>query len=256
MIFDTKPAVIGHRGLGKGVVDGHAENTLASFQAAVKAGLSWVEVDVRRTRDGTLVAMHYPTCDSGEFVTDLAADEAAARGLLSLDEVFDVIPPEIGIDVDVKTSLEDATRPRDQTTAAWLAPLLDKEAARRPLLVTSFDAAGLVILRERVPDLALGLLTWMGFPFRKAVPMAAHLGFDAVFAHWQSYGPNDADPAPVVRETSYSVRVAQRAGLEVGAWCPRPRDAVRLVQAGVDAIVVNEVQETLAALSRMDAGAG
>lgn len=48
------PAVIGHRGAA-----GHApENTLASFRAARALGASWVEFDVKLTRDGQPILMH------------------------------------------------------------------------------------------------------------------------------------------------------------------------------------------------------
>jgi glycerophosphoryl diester phosphodiesterase len=46
----------------------------------------------------------------------------------------------------------------------------------------------------------------------------------------------------------HSVEVAHRAGLEVMAWCPKPEDAPGYVQAGVDALVVDDVPGTLTAL--------
>jgi glycerophosphoryl diester phosphodiesterase len=50
---DTRPAVVGHRGLMR-----HApENTLAGFAACLELGLGF-ELDVRRTRDGHLVCLH------------------------------------------------------------------------------------------------------------------------------------------------------------------------------------------------------
>jgi glycerophosphoryl diester phosphodiesterase len=52
-VFGGRSAVIGHRGLGRGVVTGHRQNTLGSFEAAVRAGVRWVEADVRRTGDDT-----------------------------------------------------------------------------------------------------------------------------------------------------------------------------------------------------------
>lgn len=45
---------IGHRGAA-----GHApENTLAAIETGVKLGVDFVEIDVRRTADGVLVALH------------------------------------------------------------------------------------------------------------------------------------------------------------------------------------------------------
>ncbi|WP_341501280.1 glycerophosphodiester phosphodiesterase family protein [Gallaecimonas sp. GXIMD4217] len=53
-VAQAKTMVIGHRGAA-----GHApENTLSSIQKALKLGVDAVEVDIRRSRDGALVAIH------------------------------------------------------------------------------------------------------------------------------------------------------------------------------------------------------
>ena len=53
------PLRIGHRGAA-----GHApENTLASFEQAIKLGVDLVEFDVRRSSDGALVLVHDDTVD-------------------------------------------------------------------------------------------------------------------------------------------------------------------------------------------------
>src|SRR5215467_10259431 len=39
----------------------HPENSLPAFQAAIDAGMDYVELDVRTTSDGQLVLMHDPT---------------------------------------------------------------------------------------------------------------------------------------------------------------------------------------------------
>jgi glycerophosphoryl diester phosphodiesterase len=46
--------VIAHRGAHKAV----PENTLASLEKAIELGIDYVELDVRRTKDGVLVLMH------------------------------------------------------------------------------------------------------------------------------------------------------------------------------------------------------
>jgi glycerophosphoryl diester phosphodiesterase len=54
------------------------------------------------------------------------------------------------VDLDVKTVSEDGG-PRAAALAALAGASLEREAGRRPLLVTSFDPAALLGLRERVP---------------------------------------------------------------------------------------------------------
>jgi glycerophosphoryl diester phosphodiesterase len=223
-VFDDPPVLCGHRGSGRGEAGGHAENTLPSFLAAAEAGLRWVEVDARRTADAMLVARHDPVTEDGRDIAATAADEL---GLMCLTELLDDLPADVAVNVDVKSSLEDALLPREQTTAALVADLV--AGADRRVLVTSFDPAALLIVRERAPALPLGLLTWTRFPLRNAVAAAAHLGVEVVTANVESFD-GDAERA---------VRVAHDAGLEVGAWCPTANERERLLEIGVDCLVID-----------------
>ncbi|MEP6854409.1 MAG: glycerophosphodiester phosphodiesterase [Pedococcus sp.] len=247
-VFGGRPTVLGHRGSGRGIVDGHVENTLDSLLAGIASGLRWVELDARRTSDDVLVVGHHPTLEAGDFVADLTFDQVAHHGSVTLESVLAALPDGIGVNLDVKTSLEDALRPRNETTAALLAPLVQDTLTRRPVLVSSFDPAALLVLGDAAPAVPRALLAWVGFPLRKAIPAAAHLGIDAVAPHWTSFGPNAVDMAPVFRPAAYAVDVAHRAGLEVVVWSPTAEVADQLLAIGVDAVVVDDVPTTLAAL--------
>jgi glycerophosphoryl diester phosphodiesterase len=244
--FDDTPVLCGHRGCGRGIVDGHAENTLGSFLSAAGAGLRWVEVDARITADDQLVARHDPIVDDGRFVAELSAAETDALGLMRLTDLFEALPADVAVDVDVKSSLEDALRPRARTTAALVAELVARERRRRALLVTSFDPAALLIVRERAPAVPIGLLTWMRFPLRKAIAAAAHLGADVVGPHVESFPLADERVPPLERDTAATVRVAHAAGLQVLAWCPQAGDRDALVAAGVDALVIDDAPAAVA----------
>jgi glycerophosphoryl diester phosphodiesterase len=219
-VFSDPPVLCGHRGSGRG----HAENTLPSFRAAAAAGLPWVEVDARITADDVLVARHDPELNDGRLV---AALPAAETGLMQIAELLDGLPPHVALNVEIKSSLEDALRSRSRTTAALVADLL--RDVERELLVTSFDPAALVIVRERAPALPLGLLTWTRFPLRTAVAAAVHLGVEVVTANVESF---DGEP-------EQTVRVAHEAGLEVAAWCPVADERDRLIALGVDCLVID-----------------
>jgi len=238
--FSDPPALCGHRGSGRGVVDGQRENTLGSYRAAVEAGVDWVEVDARFNADDVLVASHDPVIDDGRFISELTAAESDAAGLMRVEDLFEDLPAGVGVDLDVKTSLEDALRPRDETTGALVADLVARAAGDRPLLVSSFDPAALLIFRERLPDVPLGLITWTRFPLRKAVPAAVHLGMEAVAVHFGSFDLGQKDAPLGEREPARVVEVAHEAGLQVVSWCPRPADADKLVAAGVDCVVVDD----------------
>jgi glycerophosphoryl diester phosphodiesterase len=244
--FTTVPTIISHRGFGKGVVQGFQENTLAAFQEALRCGVGWIEVDVRRSVDDQLFVLHHPSVEDGSFVADLPGATLRAAGVLALDDLLAVVPDGIGVVFDVKTSLEDALRPAELTTIGLLTPVLQRERERRPVLVTSFDPAVLVLTGERVPEVARGLLSWLSFPLRKAIPAAVHLGLDVVSVHWKSFAANTTDPAPHHRETAYSVDIAHQAGLQVIAWSPAIELGTQLLAAGVDALIVDDVPGALA----------
>ena len=238
-LFAGPPVLCGHRGMGAGTVLGHSENTLASFLAAAELGLPWVEVDVRVTADDVLVCRHDAVVADGRFVIELTAAETDALGLMRFADLLAGLPPALGIDVELKSSLEDALRPRERTTAALAALALAEAGGDRPVLVTSFDAAALVIAREHA-DLPTGLLTWMRFPVRKAIPAAVHLGAAAVLPHFSSFGVGPA-PARIERTAAEYVAAAHAAGLEVATWAPSPEEAAPLLAAGVDCLIVDHV---------------
>lgn len=258
-LFDPTPAVIGHRGFGRGTVEygerSVTENTVESYQAAVEAGARWVEVDAQRTADDDLVVRHDPTTAGGEFLIEHTAARLREQGIPSLREVLAMLPTTVGVNIDVKTVLEDAVDTPDRRTGALLAEVLAAEAGRRPLFVSSFDPALLLYLKNRLPDLPVGLLGWVNFPLRHAVAAAANLGFQAVGLHTGSFTLNRIEGGPVHRPLEYSVDIAHRAGLAVIAWCPKPEDVPRFAAAGVDGLVVNDIPGTLTVLDEGRAAA-
>ncbi|HEY6794893.1 MAG TPA: glycerophosphodiester phosphodiesterase [Kineosporiaceae bacterium] len=253
-IFGSSAVLLGHRGCGKGAVAGHRENTLGSFLAALRLGIDWLEVDVRRTRDDVLVVTHNPAREDGAFWADLTGDEAVASGVLRLDTLLEALPPGVGIDFDVKSSLEDAPRERTLTTMGLLAPVVRREARQRPVLVTSFDAAALGIARELAPGVPRGLLTWVEFPVGHAVAFAAHLDVDVLALHGGSLRPNRVEPEYLQPPIERVVDIVHATGMELMAWCPGTRFARELIAAGTDALCVNNVpkivSELMPALSR------
>jgi glycerophosphoryl diester phosphodiesterase len=249
VIFDGEPAVVGHRGFGAGEPGGYRENTLASYQAAVSHGLSWIELDVQRSRDGQLMVAHDPVTADGAFVVTRTADELAAAGTLRFDDVLAELPGDVALDVDVKTILEDALDPAGERTGALLADTLRKHAGERRLLVSSFDPGVLRYLRDQdLPGVPLGLITGPNFPSWQAIPAAAGLGLAAICLHTGSFGLHRDPPRLADRSPEQVINAAHRAGLEVLTWSPGPADAARLAAAGADAVCVDDVPGVLAVL--------
>jgi glycerophosphoryl diester phosphodiesterase len=249
MIFDSKPSIVGHRGFGSGLQRGYRENTIASFQAAVASGLSWVELDVHRSADGQLMVCHDPAApDGGLIVTRTAADLATA-GIATLPDVLAALPADIAVDIDVKTIIDDAVDPPAERTKALVAGALEQQRGTRRFLVSSFDPSAVVYLaghREAIGDVALGLIASVDFPARQAIPAAANFGLDAVCLH--------TDALRVTPERI--IATAHQAGLEVLAWSPSPADAVWLATAGIDAVCVNDIPGVQSALTSAVGSAG
>jgi glycerophosphoryl diester phosphodiesterase len=244
-----RPVLLGHRGCGRGIVDGYSENTLESFLAAIELGADWLEVDVRRTADDTLVVAHNPAEDDGVFYTDITGDQACDRGTLRLEQLLEALPSGVGVDFDLKTSMEDAPRDRSATTAAMLAPIATLEARHRPVLITSFDPGALDITRELAPRVPRGLLTWLDFPIGHAVAAAGHLDVQVLASHCGSLRPNTIEPEPLRRPLNYVIDLVHQSGRQFLAWCPGPEFAEQLIEAGADALCVNDVGNVLTALA-------
>ena len=254
MFFTEKPTVVGHRGFGRGTRGGNRENTVPSCLAAVAAGLTWIEIDVQRTADDQLVLHHDWTAPDGSYIVERTAAELAGQGIARLEEMLEALPPEIGLDLDVKTVLTDATCPHSRRTGALLAAALGAESLRRRLFITSFDAGLLTSMGPHLPQAAFGLITWLNFPLNHGVPAAAALGFDAICLNTGSFGPKGEGPfaagdeRPPFPAAADAVAAAHDAGLDVLVWCPDPAESVRYAAAGADALCVDDVPGTLQAL--------
>jgi hypothetical protein len=148
MVFDPKPAIIGHRGFGAGERNGYRANTLESYLAAVAHGLTWIELDVQRSRDGQLVPCHDTVTEKDEFIVSLDASELTASGIPLFEDAIAALPPGVAVNIDVKTIVEDAVDPLDRRTATLAAAGLRAHAGRRPLFVSLSDPSLLVYQRE------------------------------------------------------------------------------------------------------------
>jgi glycerophosphoryl diester phosphodiesterase len=250
-VFRDRPTLVGHRGMGKGVVQGYAENTVESFLAALQVGIGWVEVDVTRTRDDDLLVAHDPTIADATFLADVTSAQATRQGAVRLEELLQALPADSGVVFDVKSAMQDAVRPASSTTATLLARICDRALGGRRAVALSFDPAALLHMRECLPSMPLGLLTWIRFPIGHAVAAAAHLDVQVLAVHAGSLRPSAATGhvrVPAVAEIVTEVHAAERQLL---VWCPPLRQARKLAAAGVDALVVDNVPRQARALARV-----
>lgn len=170
MGFAANRLIVGHRGAA-GLAP---ENTLQSFAAAMSAGVHAVELDVHWVH-GRLLVIHDETLDrttSGRgplahlgLSALRALDAGDGQRIPFLEEVFEALPPEVGINVELKGA----------GTAEPTLAFLQEAAAGRDLLISSRNAEELA----RAAQLAAGrfkiapiFYRWQGEPW----DLAARLG--------------------------------------------------------------------------------
>lgn len=250
-VFSRPATLVGHRGLGAGVVDGHRENTLSSYLGAVEAGLDWLEVDVQRTADNHVVIAHDALLPDGRFLAQAHLRDAVESGLMTVEDLLETLPDSVGLAFDLKSSFYDAGRSAATTTAALLAQACQRSLRSRRALMLSFDPAALRQVRDALPSMAIGLLTWKHFPVGHAVAAAAHLDVDVLATHAGSLWPSTAHPSAGVPVLDLIVDQVHASNRQLLVWCPSERRARALARAGVDAMVVDEVPRQVNALRRI-----
>ena len=241
----ARPLNVAHRGASAAA----PENTLAALRLAARAGADLVEIDVRRTKDGALVALHDSslarTTDvrrvfPGRWpwrVADFTHDELrrldagswksaefAGEGIPTLTEAIRLARDTMtGLLVELKTPDQDRGVVAD--LAATLRPELgDWELdGPRSLVVQSFGFAAMKELRSLEPRVSVGLL---GAPSRVNLP---------VLATWAS----QVNPRHLAADAHY-VRQVQDTGMECMVWTVNHAQAMRrALRMGVDGVITD-----------------
>ncbi|OGN03826.1 MAG: hypothetical protein A2655_01015 [Candidatus Yanofskybacteria bacterium RIFCSPHIGHO2_01_FULL_43_42] len=213
---------IGHRG----AMGYEPENTLGSFQTAIKLGVDMIELDVHLCKSGELVVIHNEKVDrttNGKgFIADMTLAELkkldAGRGQLipTLEEVLDEVNRRVSVNIELKGI----------GTAMPVAGLIDKYVSggwdRNLFLVSSFNVSELKDFREKDGKSRIGII------FDKKSGDLFGL-VDKLGAY--SIHPNTKLVTPDLIEE------AHKKGLRVFVWTVNfPDDIRRLIKIGVDGI--------------------
>ena len=231
----TDPArvtVIAHRGDSVGA----RENTPAAFASAVALGADMVELDLRRTRDGTIVVLHDQSllrlwgvdASVGELdwaeVAGLRSGDDEDSRIPLLSEVLQALPLPLMVDFTRREVVEGAL------TAVEAAGALE-----RSLFVTG-NVPALRLLRGLSGEARLGL-TWTE---AGDVPVAVLEELKAEY-----WNPMSMLVRPDAVETVHEM------GLQVSCWTvDDPEEMGRVCSTGVDAVVTNRVAQLLRFLGR------
>jgi glycerophosphoryl diester phosphodiesterase len=226
--------VIAHRGASHLA----PENTLASVELAWRLGADAVEVDVRLTRDGRIVAIHDETTDrtAGTHLEVAATNSSQLRQLdvgrhkhpefagariPYLEEVLPTVPPGRQLFVEIKSGPQ------------ILPPLIETIAdsgRQSQVVLIGFDLATIRAAKTAMPDVAACWLCdkrILASYDRSLAERARANGIDGLDLHWSGL-------------TRRFIRAVKAAGLRLYVWTiDDPAQALRLKALGVDGITTN-----------------
>jgi glycerophosphoryl diester phosphodiesterase len=172
-----RPLIGAHRGAS----GQFPENSLPAFEAAIRQGSDFLELDVRLSRDGVAVVIHDETIDrtTGECgqVGELTAAQLERYGIPLLDTVLAMAAGKVLFNIELKPE----NRP-DSLVLTVLA-LIDSHRLQRQVLLSSFDHDVLPLVKAQNSELLTGLLYEDRLP--DPVALACRLQADALHPYFR-----------------------------------------------------------------------
>ena len=135
------------------------ENTIESFKKAMVLGADMIEFDVRRTKDNVLIAFHDEMI-RGHSVKELTYEAISqlARNqgfdIPTVEEVLKWASGKIKLDVELK----------EKGYEREIVELVLGYFKEDQFVITSFNDASLGVIKERHPDIKIGLILGRGIP--------------------------------------------------------------------------------------------
>ncbi len=226
--------IIAHRGAS----DLAPENTLASVELAWRLGADAVEVDVRLTRDGRIVAIHDETTDrtAGARLEVAASHSSQLRQLdvgrykhprfageriPYLEEVLQTLPPGRQLFVEIKCGSE---------ILPPLVKIIAGSGKRSQIVLIGFNLATIRAAKAALPDVPTYWLCdkRLFLSYGRSIPAKARAGgLDGLDVHWSGL-------------TRRFIRAVKAAGLQLYIWTvDDPVQALHLKALGADGITTN-----------------
>jgi glycerophosphoryl diester phosphodiesterase len=202
--------IFGHRGSPRRF----RENTVESFEGALREGADGFETDLRRLSDGTAVLFH------DDEVSGQPVESLGSRDLASATRVR-----------DLARFAGHATMVLEVKRGKWVDALLEEIGSWQKIVVASFDHSLIAELAERKVHFPLGL-TIAGV-IADLPGYARRIG-----AHWcfPDYHYVDAELVSTLHDT----------GVDVVPWTPnRPDQWQRLREIGCDGIITDYPAEAV-----------
>lgn len=227
----NRPSIVGHRGAAATV----AENTLASFEYAIRCGVDAVECDVHQSSDGEIVVIHDATLERTTALTGRVIERTAAElsqaGVPTLVEVIECVRGRAILIVEIKGPSPLEKQVVDLLTATEMVDQsilfsFDSEQVRRaksesPSLVCVWLISDPWL--EKGPSVVMDRIT----EIRADAVGMAYPRFDEFYArHWRSHG------------------------VPVFCWTVPPgTEAMRLSEFGVQFLITDHPKELMSEIS-------
>ena len=208
--------VIAHRGEHRE----HPENTLPAYRAAIELGCDYIEVDVRTTADGALVAIHNDTL--GRRVADMTFAEIRKRDarVPAFDEVLALARNRIQVYVDAKRvtapDLVAALRRRQMerhSVVYGALPLLGAIARLAPEIRVMPEAVSEAVLRESLARLRPRVIAFDARDFRDEVIRIARAAGADVFVDRLGLDDNEDSWKDAIRRGATGIQTDRPAEL-------------------------------------------
>lgn len=233
MMLTAKPLIIAHRGSSKEA----PENTMAAFRLALEQGCDAIELDIHLSADRRVIVCHDATIDrttdgTGAIVEMTAAQlqqydagswfgaTFAGERLPLLEEVLDLVPASIGINIEIKSH-------QHPEVIGTVLALLESRNRLGSVFFSSFGHDCMVRLKQAAPSARVGLLY-----DSEAAECLSY--FDRQQVEGYSLHPHKA-----YVDGSYIDAVKQQ-GLQIYPWTVDDPERMReLLRAGASGIITN-----------------
>jgi glycerophosphoryl diester phosphodiesterase len=230
IVFARTPEITAHR--GSSLED--PENTIAAVEKAIEEGADYAEIDVRMTKDGTVVLMHDAslkrTTGAEEMVWDVSledlkqldagasfSEEFAGEEVPTLEEVIDFASGRIRLNIEIKISSVTPDLPQK------VAELIVLKDFSNQCVVTSFNYNALGKVKTVSEDIRTGLIITM--------PLGSYTELE----HVDFYSLN------ALFISARQVDMIHRLGYEIHVWGVKDEQIVRkMVDFGVDNIIATD----------------
>lgn len=250
----SQPLIIAHRG-----AMGHApENTISAFLKAIELGANAIEIDLRQTKDGELVAFHdgsinRTTNGKGKFenftFVELRNLDAGSwfniiykeEKIPTLQEIIDILSDSVLLIIELKGDNNSYPNIEENTVS-----LIKKNNIEKQTILKSFDYKVLKRLRVLAPNIPQIFVYALRIPII-GVTIGTGLNFESIYSLDVEY----LQPHRYF-VTEEFVRKAEKKGYKIISWGVDSRSSIiNALEIGVHGIETDYPERVLSIINEI-----